>query len=206
LEGSQYKKISPLLLVQSLRLTKYIDPKQNIKNIYELGTRFNNFISTQDHCELGSELRKLENNYTEMRKSIKSKNIDNYLEAWRIEKRKYPLIYRLALAMQTLPYSSASIERLFSEIGKIVTVKRNRLSIQNIEACIFVRQEYKGKTNYFTKEMCNKYYKISAKDFSQDIESDILSSQKEIQTRDPQTESIKITKSERFGSQTDGGF
>ncbi len=69
--------------------------------------------------------------------------------------------------MQTLPSSSASIERLFSELGNIVTVKRNRLSVENIEACLYIRQEYKENKNYFKKEMYNMYYQAYTNDFSE---------------------------------------
>ncbi len=191
------KQASPLLLVQSLQLPKHIDPKTNVKNIYQLGERFKKVISGLDFDKFGAQLHTLENNYEEMRKRIKKKNTNEYLEAWNTENKAYSMIFLLAEAMQTLPFSSASIERLFSELGNIVTVKRNRLSIQNIEACIYIRQEYKGNTSYFTKEMIKKYYQAESNDFCQKYETEVIPSQPSQRSQPGLTAEEKTSKLEQ---------
>ena len=80
------------------------------------------------------------------------------LKPVKIQKEPIPNLSKLALAIHTLPYSSASIERLFSDMGNIKTDPRNRLSVENLEASLLIRQEYKGKNNYYTKEMKELYY------------------------------------------------
>jgi len=88
-----------------------------------------------------------------MRKSLKNNKKEEYLRVWYDQRQYYPLSYKLACAVETIQYTSASIERLFSDMGNIVTVKRNRLTVENIEACLLIRQEKREKENYFTPEM-----------------------------------------------------
>jgi len=51
------------------------------------------------------------------------------------------LIFKLARAAQTLPYSTASVERNFSQLLDVKTIKRNRLGVENTEACLLIKQE-----------------------------------------------------------------
>ena len=40
------------------------------------------------------------------------------------------------------PFSSCSIERIFSQCTDIKTIKRNKLGISNLEACLMIKQEF----------------------------------------------------------------
>ena len=55
----------------------------------------------------------------------------------------YPDIYKLARALQTIPYSTAAVERTFSDMKNVKSLKRNRLSCETLEALVFIRQEIK---------------------------------------------------------------
>jgi hypothetical protein len=76
--------------------------------------------------------------------SESSKN-PSFLNQWRPYASRFPITFKLARAIQVLPYSSVSIERKFSELTDIKTLKRNRLSAENLQACLFVKQEYKDE-------------------------------------------------------------
>ena len=65
----------------------------------------------------------MEQNYHQVRKRIKN-SLEGSLEAWKQIHRTYPLIYRLARTVQTLPYSTSSIERNFSVLKDMKTIKR----------------------------------------------------------------------------------
>jgi len=138
-------------------LPKQIDSTQNRKNLHLLGKRFSNIIRPQELPNFEKELQKLENHVHEIRKNIKASGKAAYLQVWHDVKEEYPLLYKLSCAVETIQYTSASVERLSSDMGNIVTVKRNLLSVENIEACLLLRQENQAKGKYLSKEMFQAY-------------------------------------------------
>jgi len=68
------------------------------------------------------------------------------------------LIYKLARAIQTLPYSSVNVERAFSIATDIKTIKRNNLSVESLQACLFIKQESNEDQNIpITDEILSAY-------------------------------------------------
>ena len=51
----------------------------------------------------------------------------------------YRGIYKLARALQTIPYGTAAIKRTFSDTKNIKSLKRNRLSCEPLEALVLIR-------------------------------------------------------------------
>jgi len=132
---------------------------KTLENLCTLARRFDNIILPHEESDVNSEVETLENNYHQVRKRIKN-SFEGSLEAWKQIHRTYPLIYRLARTVQTLPYSTSSIERNFSVLKDIKTIKRNRLSVQNLEACLLSKQEFFHSELQFTQKMFEKYDEI----------------------------------------------
>ncbi len=79
----------------------------------------------------------------------------SFLQRWKSFGNKYPVTFKLARAVQVLSYSSVPIERKFSQLTDIKTLKRNRLSVENLQACLFVKQEHHDEQ--ITEEMIRAY-------------------------------------------------
>lgn len=63
----------------------------------------------------------------------------------------------IAKALFVLPYSSVSVERAFSNLKNIVNAKRNRLTIENVEACLLGYQESRSELLCINQEMIGNY-------------------------------------------------
>ena len=61
------------------------------------------------------------------------------LDWWRINAVKFPLLAALARRLLTIPASQAQSERVFSSAGQIVTQTRNRLSSENVELLVALK-------------------------------------------------------------------
>jgi len=86
----------------------------------------------------------------------------NLLEVWNQHSVKFPLLFKLAKALMVMPYSSCFIERIFSKIVDIKTLKRNRLGIQGLEACLLIKQEFGDDGLEISPEMLAKYNKSNS--------------------------------------------
>ena len=150
-------ELSPILQCQSFLLPKHMEFKDVKTNIQRLAKHFSNVISSLELTEIDIELHQLANHVEEIRKKIKIVGKESYLQVWHTEKSRYPLLYKLVCAVEAIQYSTSSIERLFSDLGNIVTVKRNRLSVENIEACLLARQESKKTSKALDPQMFNSY-------------------------------------------------
>ncbi|CAN0256728.1 unnamed protein product, partial [Ascophyllum nodosum] len=61
------------------------------------------------------------------------------LDWWRINAVKFPLLAALARRLLAIPASQAQSERVFSSAGQIVTQTRNRLSSENVELLVALK-------------------------------------------------------------------
>jgi len=147
--------------------------KENTKCFYKmrkLGQALTNIINPNQITYFYDEVHKLEKDVIDVRDSINflmnRSEKKNFLHSWKVHKMDYPLIFELGRAAQTLPYSTASIERNFSQLLDIKTIKRNRLGIENTEACLLIKQEYRNKNENdimfdITPDMISAYTKTS---------------------------------------------
>jgi len=51
-------------------------------------------------------------------------------------------MYEIAKAVFVLPHFSVPVERVFSSMKNIKNLRRNRLTIQNLEACLLGDQHF----------------------------------------------------------------
>jgi len=62
------------------------------------------------------------------------------LSFWRNQRKKYPILSRLARKFLSIPAASATSERVFSTAGNIVTPRRTSLGVDNIEMLVFMKE------------------------------------------------------------------
>jgi len=105
-----------------------------------------------------TEIRKIEYNYNKIRQRMLQSMISiSPLKIWQGEISNYPNIYLIAKAIAVLPYSSVQVERIFSAMKDIKNVKRNRLSIDNVEACLLGYQAFNNENIFFNEEIIEDY-------------------------------------------------
>jgi len=104
-----------------------------VAKIQKVAIKFTNLLSENEASDLQTENVTLGLNwlkiyssskeFTEVHsiESVASQNPKNpsFLHGWKLYSAKYPVTFKLAGGIQVLPYSSASIERKFSELTDI---------------------------------------------------------------------------------------
>ena len=64
---------------------------------------------------------------------------DNPPSFWKLKESEYPILAQLARKLYSVPATSAPVERVFSQAGKILTPSRSRLLPQNFETLLFLK-------------------------------------------------------------------
>jgi len=72
--------------------------------------------------------------YTEFAPTWEEEQIVNPLAWWQGQKSNYPILYRMAMDIFSIPAMSSEIERKFSSADDTITDDRNRLADETIEA------------------------------------------------------------------------
>jgi hypothetical protein len=62
------------------------------------------------------------------------------LSFWRNQRKKFPILARLARKFFCIPAASATSERVFSAAGNIITPRRTNLGVDNIEMLVFMKE------------------------------------------------------------------
>ena len=93
----------------------------------------------------------------------------NPIEIWSKLAEEYPLCSKLAKALLILPYSTCSVERVFSSMRDFRTPKRSRLTTENLEACLLSYQAWHSEDVKITQGMLNRYADIWKKAKVQDV-------------------------------------
>ncbi len=58
---------------------------------------------------------------------------------------KFPITYRLVRALEVLPYTTASVERKFSQMNDIKTKKRNKLGLSQLSHILWQNNSRRKK-------------------------------------------------------------
>ena len=64
----------------------------------------------------------------------------NILMWWKLHAMRFPYLSRLARRYLDMPATSASVERLFSVSGQVVTAKRARLDPSTVTLLVFLHE------------------------------------------------------------------
>ena len=121
-----------------------------------LDDKFSNIITSELKAKFTHEVDHLEYNYLDL---LAQKDwAGGIVHFWTTMQSEYPILSKLALSVQTLPYSTACVERTFSVPRDIKKPKRNRLSSESLEACLLIQHELEGINDLFmTPEMIENY-------------------------------------------------
>lgn len=108
--------------------------------------RFTNIIPLDYEADWRLELDRfaLNDDIVEEAKNFKN----DFLTMWYHFGNTYPLISRLAIALLTVAHSSVPVERVFSWLKDVKSQKRNRLTVENLEACLLTSQKYGDGTSW----------------------------------------------------------
>jgi len=68
----------------------------------------------------------------------------NILIWWKVHAVRFPYLSRLARRYLAMPATSASVERLFSVSGQVVTAKRARLDPSTVTLLVFLHEAIPG--------------------------------------------------------------
>jgi len=76
---------------------------------------------------------------------------DNVLAWWKLRATQFPIVSKLARKYLGVPSSSASVERLFSLAGNVISDERSSFDSHNAEALIFLRASWMPMLDYMEK-------------------------------------------------------
>jgi len=120
-----------------------------------LQNRFNNIISSEKmRNAFINELENLQYNFDDISSAVKMRRVSP-LETWKTLEEDYPTLCILARALFVLPCSTVDVERIFSSLKNIKNSKRNRLTVNNLEACLLTYQNLSRKPS-FTQSQAQK--------------------------------------------------
>ena len=74
-----------------------------------------------------------------MRRKVNFQKGEDVLSWWRKHACIYPQLSRLAPALLSIPASSATSERIFSETGRILEARRQLLNPESLDSLVFLR-------------------------------------------------------------------
>lgn len=81
-------------------------------------------------------------------------NLEDTLDYWMKHQNIYPKLAKLAKKYLAIPATSTKVERLFSELGNIVTEKRNKMAPETLGVLGFLYNN-RNKINYSLNEGMN---------------------------------------------------
>ena len=81
-----------------------------------------------------------ENEVDEYLKLKQAKNTINPLSWWQNNETKFPILSTLAKEVFGISTTSVSSERLFSDVGNVITNKRSNLKSEKVEKLIFLKR------------------------------------------------------------------
>ena len=129
-----------------------------------MANHFVNVISNStEKSKFGNELNEFETEYQGLVLQARIKeNGNNLISLWEDLKNDYPYMAKLSLTMLVLPYSTCSVERIFSQVKNTKSSSRNRLQTENLEAALLAKEYFKDNPFEITDEMLKKYDKMWA--------------------------------------------
>jgi hypothetical protein len=74
-----------------------------------------------------------------MKRKVNYQTGEDVLSWWKKHSCIYPQLSRLASALLSIPASSATSERIFSETGRILEARRQLLSPEPLDSLVFLR-------------------------------------------------------------------
>ena len=142
-----------------LRLTEF-----NKKIWNQFAMKYPNVIPVDLQDSFFRETRNLEGQFNsgDIFKILPQECKSNPVLLWTHEKinAEFKLLAKLAKSLLVIPYSSASVERTFSDFKTIKTKKRNCLCRESLEACLLIFQEFRKDVVIINEDMIQRYNNI----------------------------------------------
>jgi len=141
--------------ILSLCQSIFFEEDFNENKWLKLKDLFPNILRTKKQKDdFATEVRRMEYTYTKIKDRLRASTTKiSPLTVWKNESLTYPNMYLLVKALFVLPYSSVPVERVFSNMKDIKNTKRNRLTLDNIEACLLGYQASKSKSFVINEDM-----------------------------------------------------
>jgi len=86
------------------------------------------------------------------------------IKRWKLLKEDYPNLFQVAKALLIIPYSTSTVESLFSEFRAFKTNYRNRLNVANLEASVLAEQYFRKENPRILPAMIDKYFTLWKKE------------------------------------------
>ena len=178
-----------MLLCQSLFFEEAYSEEKWLK----LKDMFPNILRTRkQRDDFASEVSRMGYTYNRIKERLRNTITKvSPLTIWKSESLSYPNMFLLARALFVLPYTSIPVERVFSTLKDIVNIKRNKLTIDNVEACLLGYQAFKTETFIITDEIIENYTavkKVVKKSKSKETEE--LASQNPLEKEEKENENV----------------
>ena len=125
----------------------------------QLGKSFPNIIKQDRLIEYEEEIHRLKFNYLRIKEKHESQKT-SILKTWNRLSQDYPNVAMLARALLVFPYSTASVESIFSKFKVYKTPYRSRLSVESLEASLLIEQSFENEEPQILPEMLEKYVKL----------------------------------------------
>jgi len=137
---------------------------------------FSNILNPEETRACRNEIDRLAITYKDLEAEHRMLR-NTPLQMWSELAEVYPQMAKLAKAVLVLPHSSASVERIFSQLKDFKTQKRNRLTTKNLEAALLSYQGFGGEEITISEEMIQKYDGVWASNQNTNSESSRLTSE-----------------------------
>lgn len=146
---NKFKTLNPFETMQSLRTYASIYFDEEIEAV---ATDSNN--NTHPEASTNSLLSQFEDSIGPQNNSSIQNEIDIYLKMpfeknetilgfWSKQSKHLPKLYKFCCSIAAIPATSGSVERMFSNCGNIITVKRNKLTNNAIDQLAFLHKNFK---------------------------------------------------------------
>jgi len=131
--------------------------EKDLETLRKLALQFSTLFTHDEARELEMELKKIKNE-DKFLEELHQVAAESVMEIWIKWRNNYPKLFRLVQAIQVFPYSTAQAEREFSILGATKTPRRNRLTIENLEAALIIKREDNSKAEeIFGEELLQKF-------------------------------------------------
>jgi len=152
-------------------LVVYLKQVYSIDLWRQLAKELPNIITQESEILFMDELDSFNLRYKNIVQDHKNSGV-SIIRRWNILKSDFPTIYKLARALLSIPYSTSSVESLFSEFKAFKTPYRNRLNVQNLEASLLAEQYFRSENPRILPEMVSNYFNIWKKEEAKSNESE----------------------------------
>jgi len=152
--------------------------KMDKQKWFGLAKFFSNIVKSSEFISFQHQMELFEEEYGALKEEFSKTS--NKLTFWNSLGAEYSLIKKLTITLFTLNYSTVGIERTFSMLTDIKTMKRNRLTVDSVEAILLIRSTLNEQEGLnITEEMIQNYTKLwktqknerQEKDMNNDIQS-----------------------------------